>query len=301
MKNTRLLSIILILIALGVITLMAASLVMAQRRASIVAQQTIDLQSEVAQRVAKDVAGLINGRENELTLLTKTQNIMQLAENEQVNIISALIASQSAYDELALLNHEGQEIVRVGSLKVFANRDLQYRAAQPEFQEPKMSGRAYYSPMQFDDVTGEPFMIIAVPSFDVQSGAFNGILAARIHFRAIWDLMSGARVPGNGIVYVIDGENRVIAHRDPAIVLQDTHMQLPDNNGFSAGLNGEEAVLAVAANRFGTQEFRTVAEQQTNEVLSLARNDMALTGVVIFMLVTMLIVLIVAFRRIGKA
>jgi hypothetical protein len=66
-------------------------------------------------------------------------------------------------------------------------------------------------------------------------------------------------------------------------------------------LDGGEAVLAVAAHRFGTQEFRTVAEQQTNEVLSLARNDMALTGVVIFMLVIMLIILTVALRRIGKA
>lgn len=300
MKNYRSHSIIIILLTLGLFALLAASLGLSQRNVSALTQQSVDLQNEVAQRVAKDVADLISHRESELSLLANTQNIMLLEKSDQVNTISALIAAQSEYEEIALLNSEGQEIARVGGLKVFPDEQLRDRATTPEFEMPKASGQVYYSPMQFHEATGEPYMTIAVPFHDVLNGGVNGILTANIRFRAIWNLMSGAQVPGNGIVYVVDGENRVIAHRDPAIVLQDTHVELPDKDGLSPGLAGDEVSIAITANRFGTQEFRTVAEQPANEALSSAQMNLILIGSAILLLLVIAVVTVLSYKRAGK-
>lgn len=292
---------LIVVIGAGVIALLAASLMLTQRNVAALTQQALDLQGEIAQRVSTDVASLINGRVTEMTMLIKTQNLMQLQKDDQRNTLSALLAAQSAYEELAILNSEGQEIVRVAGLSVIADVELNNWATRAEFEEAKAFGQVYYSPMQFDEISGEPFMIISVPSYDTQRGGFDGVLMGRIRFRSIWDMMSGARAAGNSIVYMVDGENRVVAHRDPAIVLQGTRFELPGKNGFSSGLEGDTAAMGISLQQFGGQQFRIVAEQQSNEALSLAETDTLLTAIIILVLLIMIATVIVTYKKTGKA
>lgn len=301
MGNSLRLRLTIIFIGLATVPLLIVILLVAQRNFSALSEQAINLQSEIAQRVAKDVSNLINSRETELTLLTGARNILQLEKEDQINILSGLLANQQTYEEVSLLDNEGQEIVRIGSLKVFPDEELNSRVTLPEFEEPRATGQIYYSPVQFNATTGEPFMIVAVPSYDVRSGAFNGVLAANFRFRSIWDLMSSSRLPGGGIVYLVDAENRVVAHRDPSVVLQDTRIDLPGESGFFPGLASENAAIASASDTFGGQTFRTVAELQRNEALALPISNVVLTaGVMLMALVAASLISVLAARQIVR-
>jgi len=48
--------------------------------------------------------------------------------------------------------------------------------------------------------------------------------------------MSEAEVIGNGIVYMIDSNQRVVAHANPSVVLQGTRVNLPAENTFTTGI-----------------------------------------------------------------
>jgi putative methionine-R-sulfoxide reductase with GAF domain len=281
MRNSLRFRITVIFISLATVPLLIVSLLLAQRNFSALSEQAINLQSEIAQRVAEDVANLIENRVNELSLLVNTRNIMLLETDERINTISGLLTNQETYENITLLDSDGQEIVRVEDLKVFSEDELTNRADLPEFLEPQTTGQIYYSPIQFNETTGEPFMIVAIPAYDVRSGEFSGVLTANLRFRTIWDLMSATRLPGNGVVYLVDAENRVVAHRDPGIVLQGTTIELPAEDGFYPGLASEDAAIASASDTFGTQTLRTVAEQESNEALALAISNFYLTLVAI--------------------
>lgn len=300
MGNSLRLRLTIIFIGLATIPLLVVSLVLAQRNFTVISEQAVELQSEIAQRVTKDVEDLVGNRENELLFLTNIRNIMLLDEEEQLNALTGLLASQNMYREVALLDGAGQEKIRIAPLKTFAEDELENRAGLSEYEEPKASGTVYYSPVQFDEGTGEPFIVISVPSYDLRSGELLGVLVANFRFKPIWDAMSGAQVPGSGIVYVVDAENRVVAHRDPGIVLGGTQFAIPED-GIQAGLSGEEAAIASTSSQFGAQEFFIVAELVANEALSLAFSTLYAIGFVLVISVIMAIVIsIFAARQIVR-
>ena len=300
MRNSLRLRLTITFIGLATIPLVIVSLVLAQRNFSIISEQAVDLQSEIAHRVAEEVNTLVRNRENELVFLTNIRNIMLLNEAEQLNTLTGVLAAQDMYRELALLDGNGQETLRVAPLKTFAPGELENRAGSPEFEEPKVTGAVYYSPVQFDEETGEPFIVISAPSYDVRSGELLGVLVANFRFKPIWDAMSGAQVPGSGIVYVVDSENRVVAHRDPSIVLGGTQFEIPEN-GLYPGLSGEDVAIAATSSQFGAQEFFIVAELAANEALSLAYTTLYTIGIVLVITAVIAIVFsILAARQIVR-
>ncbi len=280
MRNSLRLRLTITFIGLAIIPLLLVGIVIARRNFTILSAQAIDLQSEIAQRVSREVIDLVGNRENELIFLTSIRNIMFADEEEQLNTLTGLLAAQDMYQELALLDGDGEELIRVAPLKTYAEEELNTRSGLPEYEEPKATGEFYYSPVQFDEATGEPFIVISAPSYDIRSGELLGVLVANFRFKPIWDAMSSAQVPGSGIVYVVDAENRVVAHRDPGVVLQGTEFEVQED-GFQPGLSGTEAAIASISSQFGTQEFFVVAELPANEALALATTTSLLIGAMI--------------------
>lgn len=286
-----------IFIGLATIPLIIVGILLAQRNYAIVSGHAIGMQSEVAQRVAKDVKDFIGTHEKELLVLTKIRNVLLQDKEEQLLALTGLMASQNTYRELSVLDPNGDEVVRIGTLRAYTDDELQSRAGMPEFEAARASGQIYYSPVQFDEATGESYLVIAVPSFDVQSGQFAGVLVANISFNPVWDMMSSVRMAGDGIVYLVDAENRVVAHRDPGIVLQGTQYAMPEEDGFYAGLSGAETAVATSMIRFGAQEFYTVAELGKTEALSLAISTSMIIGLVFIVSLFMAIVISVIITR----
>jgi signal transduction histidine kinase len=155
--------------------------------------------------------------------------------------------------------------------------ELRSRAESDEFIFPSTRGEAYYSPVRFDEITGEPLMTIAVPHVNLHTGMVDGVLVAEIRFKKIWDLISAIQLDTGQSVYIVDAQGQVVAHRDPSLVLKGTYFDKPEQDGVQFGLTGSRVVLAVETLRFGQQEFNVVAEQTVSEALALAINTITIT------------------------
>ena len=56
-------------------------------------------------------------------------------------------------------------------------------------------------------------------------------------------------------MYIVDAQDKVVAHRDPSVVLRGTSFRVPDKDGIHPGLTGYSVVLAADRVRLGGQEF----------------------------------------------
>ena len=238
-------------------------------------QQALKLQREVTQRVATEVTAFFEELENELRFIGKAQQWPELNQNEQYKALRLLI-SQDVFESLTLLDSQGQEQIHISRLSLLST-ELRSRAEADEFVIPYTSGQVYYSPIYFDEVSSEPLTTIAIPLLDLRTGLIDGILVAEVRIKRIWDLIASLEVSEGQSVYIVDAQGRVVAHRNPSVVLRGTHFDLPEQDGIQLGLNGTRVVLAVERAHFRGQEFNIVAEQAVSEALAPAINTVVIT------------------------
>lgn len=260
-------------IALAVVPLFVVGVLLVGYSFTIQRQQALDLQGKIARREAADVAAFLRARENELrALVTGERALQRLGQAERATQLEALLAYQSVYEELTLVDSTGQETFRISRVGTYGVSTLEDRSGQDEFEQPKATGRVYFSPVEFDAITGEPFVTIAVPALNL-ANEFDGVLVADFRFKGVWALMVNAYVSGSGAVYVVDARNYVVAHESPTVVLGKTKVVLPQAAASltTMGLSGERVVLAYHNVEMGTQTLRVVAEQPVREALALVR------------------------------
>ncbi len=239
-------------------------------------QQALNLQVEVAQRVATQVTSFFEQQENMLRFVSRTQELQRLDQAQQRSLLSGLLSYQYIFEELVLLDSQGREQIYLTRLDLTPT-NLSDRAEADEFVLPQTTGQVYYSPVRFDEITAEPLMTIAMPLFDVRTDQVSGVLSAEMRLKKIWDLIASIRVGPGQSVYIVDAHGDVVAHRDPSVVLRGSRFNIPNGNGIHSGLAGSRVVLAVDPIRLGQQEFYVVAEQPISEALALAIKTVLIT------------------------
>jgi PAS domain S-box-containing protein len=267
MKNSIQIRLALAFIGLAVIPLLLVGLIQDWRSSAVHTQEALKLQHEIAQRAATEASAFIHELENELYVTTQTQDLLSLDGERQQIALSKLQSYRDVFDELALLDSEGQELARVSRRAAVTAADLGERSQADEFLIPVSSGETYYGLVAFNVETGEPFMTMAVPIVEARSGLASGVLVADVRLKAIWDLIASIRVGETGSAYIVGREGRLMAHRNPSVVLRGTKFDLPDQDGVQRGLEGTEVVLAMAKIPLGERAFTVVAEMPVSEAL----------------------------------
>jgi PAS domain S-box-containing protein len=238
-------------------------------------QQALNLQHEVARRVSTEVRAFLDGLESELRLVSQVQELQKLDREGQRHILAGLLTHQDALESLVLLDNQGQEKVHIARSSVVP--PLGNRTGTDEFVVPRTSGLAYYSPVYFNETTGEPSITIAVPLFDVRTGLVDGVLVSEVRFQRIWDLIMELQTSPGQSVYIVDAQNKVVAHQNPSVVLRGTTFHVPDHDGIYPGLTGSSVVMVIDKVLLGGQEFNIIAEQTVTEALALAINTILIT------------------------
>ncbi len=280
----------------AVIPLIVTAAVVSYRSFSTQAPLALETQSQIAKRVAEQVNSFILERELELQILIEAGDLGNLNRAEQTAVLKNLLSTQGVYDELILVDGNGREIIYASRLEVVTSDTFGSRKGKDEYERPKTTGQTYYGPVSFSDVTGQPFQIISVPIYDLNSGKLKYIIIANFRFKTVWDLMAQADVVGNGLVYLVDNSNRVVAHANPSIALQQRAVSLPAENSFTTGLDGGPVAMALETIALNEQAFTVVAEQPRSEALALPTNN-ALISIVI----TLGMALLAAFIGVGIA
>lgn len=242
--------------------------------------QSIAQQNEIAKGVSISVFEYIQGAENELKQITEVRNVQNLPPSEIDSTLLNMLSFSNVYNELTLTNQSGREIAKVSRDVVLEQGRLGTLAGKPEFEQPRNTNQTYFSDVTFDARTGEPYLVLAIPIFDLKTGQVSGVLAANLKFKTVWTLMSEAS--GNDLsVYMTDLTKRVVAHQNPSVVLQGTYFDYPTQGAILPGINGENAVLGVAPLLLNEQDtFYVIAELPTS-VAQASTRQFTITVVVI--------------------
>ncbi len=287
----------LICIGLAVAPLILAGAFIGIRSFTILERQSLVLQHKVAANVGSEIRATIEEWENELVLLDEVHRLGVLEPKEQRAILSNTLLHSRAFQELVLLNSEGQEQIRLSRTSVILDSDLESRAGNKEFLFPATSGETYLSPVRFDETIREPLVTISVPLFDQRSGEIASVLAADLRFATIWDLLAGIELWSEGDVYVTDQAGQVVAHRNPSTVLSHTTIDLPEADGRAVGLSGTDVIIARDILQFGNQAFVVIAEQPVSNALQLATDSLRITVATIAAALAFAIILVVFTTR----
>ena len=264
-------------IGLAIGPLLLVGVILAWQSFTTQQQQALNLQREVAQRVSIQVTAFFGEIEDQLRLVCQVQGLRGLDRNKQRSVLSGLLSYQGVFDELTLLDRQGQEQIRLSRFNVTSS-GLGNRDTADEFVIPQTTGQAYYGPIRLEETTGEPLMTIAMPLLDARTGLADGVLVSEVRIKKIWNLIAGTRVSPGQSVYIVDAQGKVVAHRNPSVVLRGDSFRVPDHDGIQPGLAGSSVVLAVDKAHLGQQVFSTVAEQTFSEALALAINTVLITA-----------------------
>ncbi len=188
----------------------------------------------------------------------------QPAEAQRRQMRTLLLRSQM-FRELALVDADGFERVRTSLVRLVPEGGAANYAETRWFRHAHGRGLFYFGPVFFDNTNGEPLMQVAVPLRDLRGNGRNGVLLAVAQLRAMWELLN-QRDSGEGHeVYILDEEWRLIAHRNPSLVLRGTLLGvLQGGPELQSGISGDRVVLAERQLVFGNRTFHVVAEQNAD-------------------------------------
>ena len=302
MKNSIRSRLTLNFIGLAVLPLVLVGVVLGVVGFSVQKQQALALERSVAMRVASRTSDYLDNLEGHLALASHLTGLRFLPRDGQRQVLlSLLYSSNKFFEEIALLDTVGVEMVNVSRHRNVGPTDLRNRADTPEYREVVSTRKTYFGGVHFDAQTSEPYMLIAKPISDLRTGLVVNVLVAEARLKRIWELIMDVHLGLGENVYIVDKTGRVVAHRNPAVVLAGTRRDMPMRDGLGRGLEGSWAVIAHESIDLGGQEFIVVAERLASNALSLAVNAVIMLVAVIAASLCVAVVLAVfAVRRIVR-
>ncbi|HRE48042.1 MAG TPA: ATP-binding protein [Aggregatilineales bacterium] len=282
---------------LSVLPLTLVGVAVVLRSYSLQERQALDQQHAVARRIGVEVISEITKRETTLRQLISVGDFPDLSPAGQNSILSQLLAYDSAFDELTLLNNEGAEIVRVARSRAFTPSDLGNRSEAEEFVTVKATGNVYYSPVHIEPNSGEFLITVAVPQMNIRTNTLQAVLVGDLRLRQISQTLSQIRDVDVSSAYVVDDRNRVVAHPDPSVVLRNTRSPFGLADGLANGLLGGSVFRVVDTLPLGNRDIRIVVEKPTAQAFQLAFESIVVFLIVVILSLLIALTLSVVFAR----
>ncbi len=258
------------IVLLAVLPLAAAGIVLTRAAYDAAYDQKLAQEHQAAMLAAAEIKAHVAGLVRELQMMVRVRGLSRLSPAEQRSMLGELLAWEAQFAELAWLDVDGRERVRVALAQIFTQADLGSRGALPEFQSPRSSGAVSFGPIEIDAATAEPLMAVSVPELDARSTAVSGILVARLRLKRMWEVVANSRnASPSRLLYIADPTGLVVAHPNPSVVLRGTRTQLPRSDGVTIGLDGERVLAARVTLVAGARELVVISEQPLRDALAL--------------------------------
>ena len=286
-----------IFISLAVVPLLFLAYFLTQHSVIYLEKQSHDMLKGVAVRVGNEIRLYIENHKNHLDLIHKLYGVEFITPEKQRTLLNNLLFDHQVYQDIALLNPEGHEVMRLSRSMVFLDKDLQNRATQQEFLFPATHKNPYFGAIHFDRKIQEPLITVSVPVVDLRNGNLACVLVGSLRLKKIWDLLANIDIPGEGVVYVVDQAKQVVAHRNPSVVLRGMTLNLPEVEGRAKGLTGTDVIISWHTVHFGDQKLKIVAEQPVSEALVLIKRHFRIATIITFIVIMIALFFVVLAIR----
>jgi PAS domain S-box-containing protein len=241
-------------------------------------------QQNIADRVAIQVDAELNRLQRHLEQAVQFTSFLDQDEEGQRLVLRRLLAERRTFNEVVYMDAQGSALLHLSNVMLFEPGNGQHRhSTTPAFQIPREQNRAYYGPVYYDAASNEPLMQVSIPVRDIRSGSVAGVLLAEARIRTIWQLISSQQLLPGEDIYLQDQSGRIVAHRNPSIVLSEKIFSFTAQQTRQPGLEGGEVLLASSQVSVGQQPFTVIAERYVDDALATARQ-----GNIIGLLVTLL-------------
>jgi len=176
----------------------------------------IRIQREQAEVAATKISQFVNGIEAQLGWTVQLPWDARTFEQRRIDAWR-LLRQVSAISELEQINPSGLEQLRVSRTDPDVFGSGIDRSREPKFRHA-VSHKRYYGPVYFRQ-NSEPYMTLSL-----SGGNDSGVSVAEVNLTFIWEVISQIKVGAGGQAYVVDALNRLIAHPDISLVLQNTDL-----------------------------------------------------------------------------
>ncbi|MBV9376533.1 MAG: HAMP domain-containing protein, partial [Alphaproteobacteria bacterium] len=175
------------------------------------------IQQEKARSAAHRIEEFIDEIERQLGWTTALQWAASPIEQRRFDYLR-LLRQVPAITELIQLDEVGKEQLKVSRLSMDVVGSGKDYSQNPGFTEAQQH-RVWFSPVYFRKES-EPYMTIAM----AQAGRDAGVTMAEVNLKLIWDVITGLKIGEHGYAYVVDRDDRLIAHPDISLVLRNTDL-----------------------------------------------------------------------------
>ncbi len=209
-------------------------------------------QTEAASSAAERVAAFMTRARDNLQFVASL-NPQQLADDKE--FLPKLSEQNPALLEIVRLNKQA-EVIADGAQDTAVLSHL-FTTSQSNWFRTAQAGTNYLGEMQVA-ADQEPYLIIALPV--AQAGEEQqGVVAARLHMKLLWEVVGQTRFGEKGIAYVLNRRGQVVAHPDAEIVLAQTHLAT-DSPLMAALTIGTEAWQGRYSNFQGVEVLGVVTQ-----------------------------------------
>ena len=179
-------------------------------------------QQLIAQNSANKVYDFIQEKSRALEVITRLINPSINSQNDLHANLNHLLGHISDFRHLIVFNYKKEKAARVSRFSQLKIIELEERITSDMFEQTNKRKR-YISPVYIDKFTSEPLIILAVPIIDSFKD-YQGVLAAEVNLKYLWDLMESLKIGSSNHFYVVDRMGKLIAFTDIARVLREENL-----------------------------------------------------------------------------
>ncbi|HJW25049.1 MAG TPA: GAF domain-containing protein, partial [Rhodocyclaceae bacterium] len=285
------------MVAIAAVPLLVAGGALGWRSYALHVERAYAHKQEVARRIAVEAKAIMAFPQQALESALQLSDFAAADGAGRRATMARLLAMDGTFREIAFFDAAGAERIHLSNRQP-PGRDLGVPPAlRPVVLRAIESGKVAYGRIHYDAADNEPLLPMAVPVRDVRGGRLAGALVADVRFQPVWELVAGQQPAAGKEIYILDGQGRIVAHRNPSIVLRETRFEPREGSMPQPGLGNREAFIAVHAFELGQQGFRVVAERDVAEVLRPAIHDLLISGSVIVLALAAIFALGMAVSR----
>ena len=284
MKNSIRVWLITPLIALFVVPLLLVGAILSWQNYVAGKEQIKSLQLKLTNLAADNVSTFLHEQEVRIDSMLNTNYLPDLSLSQQQSMLTRFLRSVkdeqhgAVFSTIALLNPQGRELLRISDRIIVRQNDLLDMAATDEFSIPAATGKPYYSPVYFNNQTGEPTLKVSVPLLDLHNLRLRGVLVTEMTLKFMRYLVADMRIGQNGTAYITDQQGQLIAHPNRSLVLKKIHFTAPATPRIMHGISGEKAVVAAEMIQVGNQKLYFITEIPATEALQYINRSILILG-----------------------
>ena len=254
---------------------------------TIISQQQIK-----AKAVAEKIEGYFERVLNDVDYLFSVTVFPYGNEDQKKRLFASLIAKNNQYERLTITNRNGVELFFVD--RVDLNFENTQRVLNQELAHKALKSHSMvFGSIYFDAITYEPLIDGAIVIKTLDPSVPKEILYVQIRFKKIWEIVSSLDLEAGEDAFIVDAKERVIAHKNPSLVIKQTNLSLDKRQGY-VGKENTVVLRSTATSVVGDTYFHVVVERNIYDAHALTLKTLLFTVLLVLALIG-LIVIVMAY------